>query len=302
MFRVSFLRQAVVTAVLGVMGTTAAHADQVDITNANGGPGFPDLLLNSDGGLSSDNFAGTTENGVSVWLRSRNRGDQGPVSKSGNFFKIRADSGVQDDDFQIDFQFSPRQGDTTSDNYFLKLRLDNDPSAGVNFGDNTNDFFGRVFDDDNADELLDSGRSSGPAADRSWDDGDSVPIDGDTTRKTGSGMNPSETVDFKVSSGGRDSANLPDYVVVNSWAAKWDFKYFSLLGDDFGGAPGPGLYDINLTAFEDENGELGGELASVQITTQVGEVPLPTTLALLGTGLLGVGLVTCKPRRRALTA
>lgn len=292
----TFAVVAAVTALAGFATVSSAMAAQVDITNANGSASFPDLLLNSNGGLSSDQFAGTTDNGVSVWLRARNKGDQGPVSRSGNTFKIREDSGTQADNFMIDFQFSPKQFDTTNSNYFLELRLDNDPSSSVNFGANTNDFVAMVFDSDGDDELLDSGRSSGTASDRSWDDGDSVPKDLVTTRETGSGVPPDEAVDFQVSSGSRNPANLPDYVVVNSWAAEWNFSDFSLLGDDFGGAPGTGLYDISLTAFEDDSGAMGSELASVQITAQVGEVPVPSSIALLGTALLGTGIVATRRR------
>lgn len=261
----------------------------MDITNGNGT--IDDQFMSSNGGLSSDDFAGTEDNGVSVWLRARNQGDQGPVARTGDVFQIREATGADDDRFSIEFQFSPRDGDTTSNsNYFLKLALDNDPGAGVNFGANTNTFFARVFDSDTDDELLDPGRESGSAADRSWDDGDSVAIDGLTTRG-------GSIVQFANPTGSRDSGNLPEYVVANSWLAEWDFDSFSLLGDDFGGAPGPGFYDVSLTAFEDTNG-VGEELASVQITAQVGEpVPAPASWVLMLAGLLSLAASASKRRR-----
>lgn len=273
----------VVVVVCGIFGANA-HATQVDITNSNGT--IPNQFMSSNGGLSSDDFAGTEANGVSVWLRARNRGDQAPVSRTGDTFKIREASGADEDKFAFEFQFSPRDGDTTNSNYFVRLNLDNDPSTGVNFGANTNEFFARVFDSDNNDELRDSGRASGSAADRSWDDGDSVAIDGVTSRDSG-------IVQFNNPTGSR-SSNLPEYVVANSWLAEWDFSTFSLLGDDFGGAPGPGFYDIALTAFEDNSGSVGNALASTQITAQVGNptsVPIPQTSFLLVSGLAGLALV-----------
>jgi len=280
---------ATVTGGIIMLGMSAAQGAQVDIVNDNGT--IDDQFMSSNGGLSSDGFAGSTANGVSVWLRARNQGDQGPVSRVGNIFRIREATGANQDRFAFEFQFSPRDGDTReTSNYFLSLQLDSDPGTGVSFGDNTNTFFGRVFDDNGEDELLDSGRESGTAADRSWDDGDSVAIDGDTSRDSG-------VVEFADASDERDPNDLPAYVVANSWLAEWDFSSFSLLGDDFGGAPGPGFYDIALTAFEDSDGEQGDELASVQITTQVGQpVPEPSLGWLLATG--GVLLIGTTVQRR----
>ena len=270
-----------------------AQADQIDITNDNGT--IPNQFMSSNGGLSSDSFAGTEANGVSVWLRARNEGDQAPISRVGDLFKIREATGANSDWFSIDFQFSPRDGDTTiNSNYFLSLRLDNDPTLGVNFAANTNDFVGLVFDADTDDELLDSGRASGTPSDRSWDDGDSVSIDAVTARTSG-------IVDFNNPTGSRNPNNLPNYVVSNSWLAEWNFPNFSLLGDDFGGAPGPGFYDLRLTAFTNDNGLIGDELAAVQITAQVGEpvnVPVPHTALMLMGGIAGLGLLR---RRRTRT-
>lgn len=270
-----------------------AQADQIDITNDNGT--IPNQFMSSNGGLSSDSFAGTEANGVSVWLRARNEGDQAPISRVGDLFKIREATGANSDRFSIDFQFSPRDGDTTiNSNYFLSLRLDNDPTLGVNFAANTNDFVGLVFDADTDDELLDSGRASGTPSDRSWDDGDSVSIDAVTARTSG-------IVDFNNPTGSRNPNNLPNYVVSNSWLAEWNFPNFSLLGDDFGGAPGPGFYDLRLTAFTNDNGLIGDELAAVQITAQVGEpvnVPVPHTALMLMGGIAGLGLLR---RRRTRT-
>jgi len=280
--RLAFTRSVVLGA--GLLATSTAFAMPVDIVNGNGT--IDDQFISSNGGLSSTNFAGTEANGVSVWLRARNQGDQGPVSRSGDLFRIREATGAAGDRFSFEFQFSPRDGDTPSNsNYALKLELDSDPGMGVSFGDNTNTFFGKVFDPDGDDELLDAGRASGTEADRSWDDGDSVAIDGVTERDSG-------IVEFDNPTGSRDAGNLPEYVVANSWLVEWDFASFSLLGDDFGGAPGPGFYDIGLSAFELDAESMGaGEpLASVQITTQVGEpIPAPQTLILFATGLLALG-------------
>jgi len=236
--------------------------------------------------LSAANFVGTSNNDVSVWLRARNQGDDVPnINRAGSTYFLRPDDGGSGDAFSFEFQFTPEAGATTTNEanneYFLELALDNDPSSAVSYADNT--LTAKVFDDDSDDELLDSGRGDLP--DGSWDDGDSVVIDGITER----GGN---TVDFQATSGTPDP--LPEFVVVNSWLARWNFSNFSLLGDDFGGAPGPGQYNIRLTAFNDDNGSVGSELASVEITAQV----VPTPSAVLG-GMMLLGGLALRRRFRA---
>lgn len=298
-----------ISTLIGSIGVTTVQAAQVDITNGNGST--PNQFMSSNGGLSSDNFFGTEANGVSVWLRARNKGDQGPVSRNGNVFTIREDSGAEADRFAFEFQFSPMNGDVFgTDQYQLSLELDSDPSSAVSFTpDNT--FAASIFDNDGGDandltrydsstfpgsfpgspddsgeddELSNSQRTMGNVQTRSWDDGDSLAVDGFTNRTSG-------VVNFNNPTGSR-SGTLPNFVIANSWLADWDFTGFSTLGDDFNGAPPAGLYDIRLTAFD----AAGDELASTEITANVGDVPSPGTTVLFVTGLLGLGLVARRSR------
>ena len=295
---------------LGALSVSAAGASQVDITNANGAPGFPNQFLSSNGGLDSDQFTGDIANGVSVWLRARNNrfnpaggGDNPTVSpgsvstNSSATYTLNAPANPPGDPdpfgFSFEFQFSPRDGDTVADsNYFLELELDKDPTANTDFASD-NIFSGAIFDDDDDDELLDSFRldSNVEPTDRSWEDGDSVLIDGVTER----GGN---TVDFNNPTGDRITDNLPEYVVANSWRAGWDFPDFSLLGDDLG-APSNGLFDLRLTAFEFAGGQIGNQLAQVQVTADIAPVPVPAALPLLLAGLGGLGLVARRKRKAA---
>lgn len=298
------IRTALTAATLGALAASAASASQVDITNGDGT--IPNQFLSSNGGLDSDDFTTTSGNGVSVALRARNDrfnpdggGDDPTVTPgsasagSSATYTLNAPASATGSGFKFEFQFSPRDGDTTNENYFLELTLDNDPTAGTNFeADNT--FSGFVFDADSDDELLDSGRfgpGAAAAVDRSWDDGDSVIIDG-VTSKGGT------IVDFNNPTGGRDNLDLPDYVVANSWRAGWNFPSFSLLGDDVG-APRGGLFDLRLMAFENDGGNPGRELASVQVTADVAAIPLPAGGVLLLTALGGLGgaRVLCTRRK-----
>ena len=255
---------------------SSANAGTVDIVNANNAFGSePGTPLHSNGGLDPNNFSEFHTNGVSLALRAREGTlpSTAPSSMGGqNVYNVG--SGGQ---FSIDFNFIPRAGDTTSDNYFLRMELDSDPSAGTNFAGGLNTFEGFVFDADSDDELLDSGRTSNMPADISWDDGDSVAIDGVTTH---GGM-----VDDFAWTNGNAAGNEPAYVVSNSWQAQWDFANFSLLGDDFGGDLPVGLYDIRLTVLNMD----GAELAGGSITAQV--VPMPTPAMLGAAGLGGLAMI-----------
>jgi hypothetical protein len=263
----------------GLAWTSPVAAASVDVTNDNGT--IPDQFLSSNGGLDSSGFFGSQGNGVSVYLRARNDGGDDPNLRTDGTYQIQGD----DRQFKFEFQFTPRDGDTLSDNYFLSLELDNDPSDATSFLDE-NTFSGRIFDSDGEDELLDDKRfgSNQVAADqRSWDDGDSVVIDGQTQRG-------GRTVDFERSTG---TGGLPGYTVSQSWIANWDFGNFSLLGDDFNGGPSDpsralipsvdGTYDIRLTAYE--SATLDDQLARVTATV---EVPAPGGLGLIAVGALGV--------------
>jgi len=241
----------------------------VDIQNqALSGGTTSNAILSSNGGLSVDQFKGVENNNVSLWLRARNRGDQGPMARVGDTFKIRPDanpSTTDNDDFSFEFQFSPEDGSLTDDNYWLELKVDGDPGAATDFTTLGATLSAPIFDADSIDG-------------NSWDDGDSLVIDGVTSR----GGN---TVDFaKAISSSRDENNLPEYVVVNSWLPKWGFL--------LDGTPGPGLYDITLNAYSDDPNTTGTLLATNTITAQV--VPTP---AALPAGLALMGLLTLRRRR-----
>jgi len=249
----------------------------VDITNANGT--IPNQLLSSNGGLDSDQFTGDTQNGVSVWLRARNDGQApppgggddptvSPGSVSANAsatYTLDGPASPTATGFKFEFQFSPKDGDTTSNsNYFLELALDKDPTANTDFADNI--LSGQVFG--------------------FWDQGDSLVEDGVTQRG-------GAAVEFNNPTNDRDSGNLPGYVVVNSWKSGWQF----LLGDDIG-APRDGLFDLRLTAYADNNGLMGSQLAQVQVTADVAPIPLPAAGWLLLTAVGGLG-VAARRRRKA---
>ena len=265
----------------GLAIAAPSAADTPDVVNDALG-GSP---LHSNGGLDADNFSSFSGGGTSLSLRSRSIDGIGQPSTAPNTSATATGFNTyqvgDNGQFTVDFQFTPGAGATTMDNYFLKLEIDNDASIASNFTvDNT--FQGSVFDADTDDELLDDARF-GPGAvnpqDSSWDDGDSVVIDGVTTRG-------GQTVDF--ASDVFTSSDMPEYVVSQSWNADWNFANFSLLGDDFGGPVDEGFYDIRLSVFD----EFGGtELAAGTITANV--VPAPGSLALVGLG----GLVGARRRR-----
>jgi hypothetical protein len=225
----------------------------VDVANANGT--VVHQFMSSKGGLTSFGFEKDSGSGVSVALRARD-GDTGfsPDNRDGNRYDVGTEG--SSNPFQFEFQFTPRDGDTNpSDNYFLELQLDNDPTAGVNFS--ANSAIGHIFDTDTDDDLYTE------SVNGSWDDHDSLSIDGVT-------MRDGNLVEFNNPTG--DRGDLPEYVVTNSWNAEWDF----LLGDGSPGSVSAGEYDIQLTAYADDGGTIGEELASVQITAIVQDDPSAT--------------------------
>jgi len=276
-------------AALALAGSTLGGVTSVgplDVVNdaLGGTPGH------SNGGLDAQNFTGVSSGTVSVFLRSRpvvgGLGQPSVAPATSGTATGLSTYGVGDNgQFTVDFQLTPGAGATLSDNFFLSLEIDNDSGVGTNFAAD-NIFAGKVFDADSDDELLDDMRFGGsavPAVDASWDDGDSVVIDGVTTRG-------GSTVDFGSSV--FSEADLPAYVVSNSWNAQWDFPNFSLLGDDFGGDVAPGLYDVRLTVSGiNPDGSIGSAIASVEITAEV--VPAPSGLAVLSL----CGLTAMRRRR-----
>jgi len=257
-------------------------------------------LLSSYGGLSSDNFVTATNNTVSVWLRARNASSSNtidPTPDSNNQYKL---AGPDVDDFAFEFQFTPAGNDTVAGtNYWLKLEIDGDPSSATDFTSAGVTFSQWIFDDNDnngkyvrspngdIDDRNDDGDTDDPGetawetcddtgeliTDGSWDDGDSMVIDGLAFRN---GPNSDGTVQFT------GSGDLPEYVVVNSWKPKWWI-----------GEPGPGLYDLKFTAYDGDPDNGGALLASVDARAQV--VPEPATLSLLA--VAGVG-VLLKRRKR----
>jgi len=312
--------QTAITAIAALSLAATAHAAQVDVTNGNGTIG--NQLLNSYGGLGSTGFQTTSYNGLSLWLRMRDIDETpGTINTSDNF-EIDQQTGL-DGDLRIDFQFTPKDGDTLAstspvssggqfNNYQLMLQFDSDPGTGVTYATSPKYV---VFDDDDGDNNfvkspngdIDDRNDDGVAeestpssvnsdgwetnddqeelfADASWDDGDSLVIDG-VADKTAPANDGSGLVNFVLSAGSsRDSDNLPEWVVVNSWKPEW------IPGGGYTTPTEPGLYDVKITAFNEAG---NSELASHTSTLEV--VPEPASLALIGLG----GLALLRRRRRA---
>ena len=263
--------------------TQSALAADIDVVNNTGT--ISNQILSSNGGLSSTGFTTASNNGVSLWLRVRDKGP-GTAVLSSNTFTLE-----QNPTIQFEFQFTPQAGDTLPgggqfNNYQFMIQWDDDPTAGVNYATSPKYI---VFDDDDNDTQYvkspngdiddrDDDPNNGPNTDSpyepgddqeelfldaSWDDGDSLIIDGVTVR----GGN---TVDF-ISNG--FVGTLPEWVVVNSWRPQW------VPGGGFTSPTDPGLYNVQLTVF-DETGAT--TLASLESTVHI--VPEPTSLALLALG------------------
>jgi hypothetical protein len=274
----------------------SVQADNVDVTNGNGT--ISNQLLNSYGGLGSTGFQMTSNSGVSLWLRMRDIDETPGTINSNGYFEVDQQT-CTDGDLRIDFQFTPQDGDIVAgvdefNNYQLMLQFDDDPSSNTNYATSPKYI---VFDDeDNDDEYvkspngdIDDRDDDGVAeeddpfeldddpdellGDGSWDDGDSLIIDGVADRN---GL-----VDF-VDVNGDELTDGPEYVVVNSWKPEW------IPGGEYTTPTELGLYDVKITVF-DEAGTC--ELASHTSTLEV--VPEPASL-----GLLGIGGVLALLRRR----
>jgi hypothetical protein len=288
-----------------------ASADSVDVTNGNGT--IPDQLLSSYGGLSSTNFVTDTNGQVSVWLRARNANSSDTVNlvpDNNNRYVLAKPNTTSD--FSFEFQFTPASDDVVmsgtgagvvGSNYWLKLEIDGDPSAGVDFTGAGVTFSSWVFDDDDGDGQFvkspngdiddrdddltngttDSSWESGDdreelTADSSWDDGDSLIIDNTAVRN-----GPVSFTGFAPNG----SSNLPEYVVVNSWRPKWWVENAVASG---------GLYDLQLSVYNgDPDVDGTAELASVRAQAKV--VPEPLTMLAVGSAVVGLGGYIRRRRR-----
>lgn len=320
----------------------ASSLSPVDVQNsALSGGTTSNALLNSNGGLGVSGFESASgDSGASLWLRARDIGED-PGQHDGSQFVVDPTT-MTSGNFRIDFQFTPRSGDTLSggsdlhlgtgedaqfNNYFLQLEVDSDPGESSQDWGTSSPLL--VFDNDDSDHQYvrspngdiddrnddgdtddpnetdwedssttnDAGNTIPPddqgeeITDGSWDDGDSMVVDGITQRG-------GTTVDFA------GSGDLPAWVVVNSWKPEW-------IPNGSGGFPfttptSPGFYDIRLTAYDAEgepgNWTLGGEVASLTSRTHVTPTPTGGAVGLVMFGMLASGGRRWSRRRREAEA
>ena len=239
------LSTLVAASLVGLTGV--AHADDVDVTNSNGT--ISNQFLSSNGGLDSTNFTSDTDGNISVFLRARNRGDNGAdIVSTGSNYYLRLFEGASADRYSIDFQLTPAAGAGAPDyDYNVRLKIDTDPSAAQNF---TIDYAEAIF--------------GGGAL---WVPSGAIVEDGISVR----GGN---TVAFTPTTG------IPSYVLSQSWALDFGF----LIGSN----PGAGQYDIMFSA-EGINGTITeGESASAMISVFVAPTPTAALAGLLGLGAVAM--------------
>lgn len=236
---------------------TVADADPSYLDNGDmiGRSGLDAHGFLTDGGTNS---AGEP---VAVYLRARNRDGVTASTRSGNVFYVH-EMASSNDQPQFDFQFTPAPSDSDTagvTNYYLRLAVDIDSSAGVNFMDITNP----IFDADGF-------------ATNSWDDIETG-VDG---RGDGLYVTDAASSDPGLSPGAFDTWNRDDiaYVYSQSWRHEFGFIV--------PGPIGPGDYTIVWEVYEGDPGAGGTRLAGVEGVMRVlpaGDSPI-STVALTDAG------------------
>jgi hypothetical protein len=276
-----------VTALTGLLGLTgAAQASSLGTLSVTKDKQFDGAgeFINSGGGLSSKNFQIDSDtNGNEIGIRARNGNQSTPPSStiSGNVYTVQPGT-----PFQFDFQFSPDANAATpssrdhatdsssSNEYWLQLQIDSDPTSGTNF----TSIAGPVFDDNLT--------TSASAPDNSWDDGDSLyytnEVKDNTSRSDTGGSSDPRTIDNYFGSGdwATDDQSIP-YIVGNSWQPQWFITFDENL---------PGEYTLVFSAYDNET-YTGAPLVTSTAVAKV--VPEPASLALMGVG----GLLLLSRRR-----
>lgn len=244
------MKSLYVSAALACALATPAFAASVDVTNANGT--IPNQFLSSNGGLDSNDFHATYGNGVSLFMRARNR--TGNEVYSGSTYYLDSYDGTNGKRYNVQFQFTPEAGATTATDYRLVFQIDNDPTVATNF------------------ITIDANIIGG------WTLDDSYVVDGVTTRGTGTASNPIVPVSFTGSS----PSPLPEYVISQSWA--WDFGF--LLGEN----PENGEFDIAMSVYSATTNDLllTNNITAIVGTGAVVPTPAAFGAGLLGLATLAL--------------
>lgn len=244
------------TLVLTALVTGGAHAAVVFDTNLplvrdNVGP--DSMIVGS--GIPADHFAvDTNVNGASVALKARNRDTGQALSVTNGLYRVSPGLSAVvtpgSPQLAFDFQFSPGASGLAANLVWLELMVDFDPSAGTNFASFLAPIGGAL---DASDGYFTNGecRSGTSPIACTWSSSD-------------------------------------PYAYSQAWNLGFGF-WSGLLGGPTNYDPfAPGLYDISFTAYTGASPTALTRLASVSIQAQVGVVPEPASVALVGLALAGL--------------